>query len=159
MTTLHDFKLRTIEGAELSLADLKGKAVLVVNVASKCGYTPQYKGLQALYEEMKGHGVVVLGVPANDFGAQEPAPDPEIKGFCESRYGVTFPMLSKITVKGEGKHPLYQWLTSAATPSGEVAWNFEKFLVDGAGHVVGRFPSRVAPESKELRDAIAAVVG
>ncbi len=154
MTTLHDFTMRTLDGRELSLSDFRGKTVLVVNVASRCGYTPQYKGLQALWEAHRDRGLVVLGVPANDFGAQEPGSDAEIQTFCEKNYGVTFPVLSKITVKGANKHPLYQWLTSAA-PAGEVAWNFEKFLVDGQGNVVARFPSRVAPDSQELHNALA----
>lgn len=158
MTTLHDFKLRALDGSDLDLATLRGKAVLVVNVASRCGYTPQYKGLQGLYEEFASRGLVVLGVPANDFGAQEPGTDDEIKSFCETRYAVTFPMLSKLTVKGAGKHPLYQWLTTAAQ-GGEVTWNFEKFLVDGRGDVARRFAPGVAPEAKELRDAISALVG
>ena len=117
MTTLHDFTMRTLDGRELSLSDFRGKTVLVVNVASRCGYTPQYKGLQALWEAHRDRGLVVLGVPANDFGAQEPGSDAEIQTFCEKNYGVTFPVLSKITVKGANKHPLYQWLTSAA-PAG-----------------------------------------
>jgi glutathione peroxidase len=146
--------MRTLDGRELSLAEFRGKTVLVVNVASRCGYTPQYKGLQALYAAKRDQGLVVLGVPANDFGAQEPGTDGEIQSFCETNYGVSFPMLSKITVKGASKHPLYQWLTSAA-PAGEVSWNFEKFLIDGTGNVVGRFASRVAPDSKELSDALA----
>ncbi len=158
MTTLHDFKLRALDGSDLDLSTLRGKAVLVVNVASRCGYTPQYKGLQGLYEEFASRGLVVLGVPANDFGAQEPGSDDEIKTFCETRYAVTFPMLSKITVKGAGKHPLYQWLTTAV-PGGEVTWNFEKFLVDGRGEVARRFAPGVAPDAKELRDAIGALVG
>ncbi len=159
MTTLHDFTMRSIDGRETNLGDFKGKAVLVVNVASRCGFTPQYTGLQALYDAWHDRGLVVLGVPANDFGAQEPGTDREIKGFCETTYGVTFPMLSKITVKGAAKHPLYQWLTTSAEPSGEVGWNFEKFLVDREGRVVGRFSSRVAPESKEMCDAVARALG
>lgn len=159
MTTLWDFTVRSIDGKEMSLGDLRGKVVLLVNVASQCGYTPQYKGLQALYDEHKDRGLVVVGVPSNDFGAQEPGSDAEIKGFCESKYNVTFPMLSKITVKGTDKHPLYQWLTTAAEPSGEVGWNFEKFLVDREGGVVGRFPSRVAPDSTELRSVVANLLG
>ena len=158
MTTLHDFTLRAIDGRDLDLGTLRGKTVLVVNVASRCGLTPQYKGLQGLYEEFGPKGLVVLGVPANDFGAQEPGTDEEIKGFCETRYAVTFPMLSKITVKGEAKHPLYAWLTSVA-PAGEINWNFEKFLVGPDGAVAQRFAPTVAPGAKELRDAITRLVG
>lgn len=158
MTTLHDFTLRAIDGRDLDLGTLRGKTVLVVNVASRCGLTPQYKGLQALYEEFGPKGLVVLGVPANDFGAQEPGTDAEIKGFCETRYAVTFPMLSKITVKGEAKHLLYAWLTAVA-PAGEINWNFEKFLVGPDGAVAQRFAPTVAPDAKELRDAITRLVG
>jgi glutathione peroxidase len=111
--------------------------VLVVNVASACGYTPQYAGLQRLYAEAAGDGLVVLGVPANEFGAQEPGSNAEIAAFCEARYGVTFPMAGKVVVKGDGQHPLYAWLTAAATPPGDLRWNFEKFLVGRDGTVVG----------------------
>lgn len=158
MTTLHDFTVKAIDGRDLPLAEMKGKAVLLVNVASRCGFTPQYAGLEKLYEEMAPQGLVVVGVPANDFGAQEPGTDGEIQSFCETTYGVKFPMLSKVTVKGDGKHPLYRWLTESASPSGEVQWNFEKFLVGKDGVVAGRFKSNVAPESKELRDAIRAAL-
>lgn len=159
MTTLHDFTLKAIDGSELPLATYRGKAVLVVNVASRCGFTPQYKGLQSLYEARMGDGLVVLGVPANEFGQQEPGTDAEIQSFCETKYHVTFPMASKVVVKGAGQHALYGWLTSAGQPAGDVAWNFEKFLVDRAGHVVGRFSSRVTPESAELRAAIDRALG
>ncbi|MDB4930119.1 MAG: bsaA [Myxococcaceae bacterium] len=159
MTTLHEFKLPAIDGAVTDLATLRGKAVLVVNVASRCGYTPQYAGLQKLQAELGPRGFTVLGVPANEFGAQEPGTDGEIQSFCETNYGVTFPMLGKIVVKGPGQHPLYQWLTSAAAPAGDVKWNFEKFLINGRGEVVGRFGSGVAPESAELRSAIEAALG
>lgn len=158
MTTLYDFTLKGIEGAEHPLSDLKGKVILVVNVASYCGFTPQYAGLQALHKELESKGFAVLGVPANEFGAQEPGSDGEIKTFCETKFGVTFPMASKVVVKGNGQHPLYQWLTSSATPKGDVKWNFEKFLIDRGGNIVGRFDSRVSPESKELRAAINAAL-
>lgn len=154
MTTLYDFTMKGLDGTQLPLRAFEGKVVLVVNVASRCGYTPQYRGLQALSEELKGAGLSVLGVPANEFGAQEPGSDAEIKGFCDTSYGVTFPMTSKVVVKGEGQHPLYAWLTSSAETTGDVKWNFEKFLVGRDGRVVGRFRSNVAPESRELRDAI-----
>lgn len=154
MTTLHDFKISSIDGAELDLGEFKGKAVLVVNVASRCGFTRQYAGLQALWKERAGAGLVVLGVPSNEFGAQEPGSEAEIKGFCEANYGVTFPLTSKVVVKGAGQHPLFAWLTGAAEPAGEIAWNFEKFLVGPDGAVRARFASRVAPESPELRGAI-----
>lgn len=155
MTTLHGFTVEAIDGKALSLGAFAGKAVLVVNVASRCGFTPQYAGLEKLYEELGPKGLVVLGVPANDFGAQEPGSNEEIKGFCESRYSVTFPMLAKIVVKGDHKHELYDWLTKNAVPGGEVQWNFEKFLLNKEGKIIGRFKSGVAPESVELRAAIA----
>jgi len=159
MTTLHDFKLDAIDGAARDLADLRGKTVLLVNVASRCGYTPQYAGLQKLHEELAPRGFTVIGVPANEFGAQEPGSNEEIQAFCDTRYHVTFPMLAKIVVKGAGQHPLYHWLTTTAAPPGDVKWNFEKFLVDGGGEIVGRFGSGVAPESRELRGAIEASLG
>ena len=159
MTTFHDFKVRGIDGSEVDLAQFRGRPVLVVNVASECGFTPQYAGLQALHERSSARGLVVLGVPANEFGAQEPGTDAEIKSFCNTRYHVTFPLLSKIVVKGAGQHPLYAWLTAQGSVPGDVRWNFEKFLIDGAGAVVGRFSSKVAPDAPELRAAIDAAVG
>jgi glutathione peroxidase len=158
MTTLHDFTVRALDGSELDLGQFKGKAVLVVNVASRCGFTPQYKGLQALWAERGADGLVVLGVPANEFGAQEPGTEADIKGFCDTTYGVTFPMTRKLVVKGEGQHPLYAWLT-AADGAGDVRWNFEKFLVGKDGAVVSRFRSNVAPESRELRAALDVALG
>jgi glutathione peroxidase len=154
----HDFKMQDIFGKEKPLADYRGKVVLVVNVASQCGYTPQYEGLEKLHEKYNEKGLVVTGFPANDFGAQEPGTDSEIQTFCTSKYGVKFPMFSKITVKGSGKHPLYAFLTQAA-PAGEVKWNFEKFLVGKDGQVVGRFPSSVTPESDTLVQAIEKALG
>lgn len=153
MTSFYDFTLKTLEGRDLALASFRGKAVLVVNVASRCGYTPQYEGLEALSKAHKD--LVVLGVPANEFGAQEPGSDAEIKAFCESRYGVSFLMASKLVVKGDTQHPLFAWLTASAAPPGDIQWNFEKFLIDRAGRVVGRFRSGVTPTSAELGAAIA----
>ena len=158
MTTLHDFTLTRIDGTPLPLAALRDKAVLVVNVASRCGYTPQYVGLQKLHEELGGRGLVVLGVPANEFGAQEPGTNDEIAAFCESNYRVTFPLSEKVVVKGAGQHPLYRWLTASASPPGDVRWNFEKFLLDRGGKILGRFGSGVAPEAPELRSAILAAL-
>ena len=147
--------MKTIDGADKPLADYKGKVLVIVNVASKCGFTPQYEGLQKLYEEKKDKGLVILGFPANNFGNQEPGSDAEISKFCSSKYNVTFPMFSKISVKGADMHPLYQHLTSLPKPmGGEVRWNFEKFVVDRSGEVVGRFGSRTAPDDKELNDLI-----
>lgn len=147
-------EVKSIDGKPVDLAAYKGKVVLVVNVASQCGYTRQYAGLQKLYDAYKDKGFVILGFPANDFGAQEPGSDAEIADFCSTKFGVTFPMFSKITVKGSGKAPLYEALTAAADPAGEVSWNFEKFLVGKDGTVVGRFKSGVAPDASELTKAI-----
>jgi glutathione peroxidase len=147
-------EVKGIDGKAVDLAAYKGKVVLVVNVASRCGYTGQYAGLQKLYDSHKDKGLVILGFPANDFGAQEPGSDAQIAEFCSAKYGVTFPMFSKITVKGPDKAPLYKSLTEAADPKGEVAWNFEKFLIGKDGAVIGRFKSGVAPDDAKLVQAI-----
>ncbi len=151
-----DFKMKDIEGQEVDLGSYKGKVVLIVNVASQCGLTPQYGGLEALYERYGDKGLVILGFPANEFGKQEPGTDGEIREFCTTNYGVKFPMFSKIVVKGGGMHPLYQYLTKNANPKfvGEVSWTFEKFLVDRLGNVVARFTPKVAPESADLIKAV-----
>jgi glutathione peroxidase len=151
--TIHDLTVKTIDGQNRSLGDYRGKVLLVVNTASECGYTPQYAGLEALHEKLKDRGFLVLGFPSNDFGAQEPGSDAEIATFCSTRYGVTFPMFSKIPVKGSGKHPLYAFLTQAP-PAGEVKWNFTKFLIGKDGAVLGRFESSVAPDDPKLTGAI-----
>jgi glutathione peroxidase len=151
-SSVHEFSLPSIEGAPAPLAAYKGKVVLIVNVASKCGYTPQYAGLEKLYEKYKDSGFVILGFPANNFGAQEPGTNEEIKTFCSRNYNVTFPMYSKISVSGDDKAPLYQFLTSAS--GGEIKWNFTKFLVDGDGKIIARFEPKVAPDSAELTDAV-----
>ena len=162
MTTLYDFTMRSLDGAQLPLRAFEGKAVLVVNVASQCGYTPQYRGLQALSEALKGDGLVVLGVPANEFGAQEPGTDAEIKGFCETNYGVTFPMTSKVVVKGEGQHPLYAWLKSQPGGAGKIEWNFAKFLVGRDGKLIKRYSASflngAASEQAQLDADIAAAL-
>jgi glutathione peroxidase len=150
-SSIHEFTLKSIDGKPAPLADYKGKVVLVVNVASQCGYTPQYAGLQALYDRYKAKGFVVLGVPSNDFGAQEPGSEAEIKDFCKRNYGVTFPMTSKVVVTGSEKTPLYAYLTQTG---GEVGWNFTKFLVGKDGKVRARFDSSTKPESAELTTAI-----
>jgi glutathione peroxidase len=150
--------MKSIDGTDVDLNAYQGKVVLVVNVASRCGATPQYKGLQALYEKYKDRGFVVLGFPANDFGAQEPGSDEQIKEFCTSKYDVTFPMFSKITVKGAGKPKLYQVLTETADPAGEIGWNFEKFLIGKDGQVAGRFKTRVSPDDADLVAAIEAAL-
>jgi glutathione peroxidase len=149
--SVHDFTMNSIDGKAQPLAAFKGKAVLIVNVASQCGYTPQYKGLEALYQKYKGQGLVIVGVPANNFGAQEPGSDAEIKTFCERNYKVTFPMMSKVSVKGADMTPLYAMLTKTG---GDVKWNFTKFLVGKDGQVVTRFESGVDPESPELMKAV-----
>ena len=150
--------MKKIDGKEVDLASYKGKVVLIVNVASRCGYTGQYAGLQKLYDSYKDKGLVVLGFPANEFGAQEPGTDAEIATFCSSKYGVTFDMFSKIVVKGADKAPLYKSLTESADPKGEVGWNFEKFLIGRDGKVVGRFKSGVAPDDATLKAAIEAAL-
>ena len=158
MTGPLDYKLKDIDGKEFDLAKLKGKVVLIVNVASECGYTPQYEGLQELYAKYEKDGLVVVGVPSNEFGKQEPGTDEEIKKFCTTKYKVTFPMMSKVVVKGKDQIPLYKTLTDA-TPNKkgdieQVGWNFEKFLINRKGEVVGRFKSAVEPTSDDLVKAI-----
>src|SRR5512141_2792621 len=159
--TIHDFTLDSIDGQPTSLAKFKGKVVLIVNVASRCGFTPQYAGLEALYEKYKDRGFVVLGFPANNFLWQEPGTNAAIKTFCSTKYHVTFPMFAKVSVKGRDKTPLYQFLTEEkANPStgGEIGWNFAKFLADRNGMVIARFASRGTPESAELINAIEAAL-
>jgi glutathione peroxidase len=154
---IYNFAMKTIDGKEVNLSQYRGKALLLVNVASQCGYTPQYEGLQKIYAKYKDRGLVVLGFPANNFGAQEPGTDQEIKTFCSTRYNVTFPMFSKISVKGPDQHPLYQYLTNAATNpqfAGEIKWNFNKFLIDKQGNIAARFDSKDAPESETVVTAI-----
>jgi len=160
MTTLHEFTMTTIDGTSQSLREYEGKAVLVVNVASKCGLTPQYEGLERLHETYGG--LAVLGFPCNQFGAQEPGTEAEVKEFCTTNYGVRFPMFAKLEVNGAGAHPLYQWLTGQSTEpegSGPIQWNFGKFLIGKDGKVVARFSPKVAPESPELVAAIERAIG
>jgi len=146
-----DRTMTRIDGREQDLAEFKGQVVLVVNVASKCGLTPQYDGLESLYRRYRDRGFVVLGFPANDFAGQEPGSNAEIAEFCRSKYGVDFPMFEKITVKGDDMHPLYRDLTSQPPPvGGEVQWNFQKYLVDREGRVVAKFSPRVHPEDPAL---------
>jgi glutathione peroxidase len=153
---VYGFTLNSIDGKPTPLADYKGKVVLLVNVASQCGYTPQYSALEGIYEKYKDRGFVILGFPANNFGAQEPGTNDEIKTFCTRKYSVTFPMYSKISVKGADQAPLYGYLTkeTGAGISGEIKWNFTKFLVDRDGKVVQRFEPAVTPDSKEVTSAI-----
>ena len=149
---LYDFSLNTIDGAPAPLSTYRGKAILLVNVASNCGYTPQYAGLQKLYEKYKDKGLVVIGVPANNFGGQEPGTNEEIKTFCTRNYSVTFPMMSKVSVKGNDLIPLYRYLT--ASTGGDIEWNFTKFVIDRKGNIASRFNSKVTPEAAELTGAI-----
>jgi glutathione peroxidase len=155
-SNIYDFTLPSIDGKPMPLADFKGKVILVVNVASRCGFTPQYTALQSLYEKYKDQGFVIVGFPANNFGGQEPGTNEEIKTFCSRKYNVTFPLYSKVSVKGEDQTPLYQYLTKQTDSSiaGEIKWNFTKFLVGRNGQVVQRFESKVTPDSKEIVNAI-----
>ncbi|MBX3390546.1 MAG: glutathione peroxidase [Phycisphaeraceae bacterium] len=142
-----------IDGNEVDLSKYKGQVIMIVNVASKCGYTPQYAGLEKLYKEKSGKGFVILGFPANDFGEQEPGTNSEIKAFCSTKYNVTFPMFSKISVRGNEKHPLYKKLSGQPKPlggEGVPGWNFTKFLVDRQGNVVARFDSKIKPDDPTL---------
>jgi glutathione peroxidase-family protein len=151
---LMNIPFKTITGDSASLSDYKGKVILVVNVASKCGFTPQYAGLEELYKKYEDKGFVILGFPENNFKNQEPGTNEEILKFCQSKYGVTFPMMSKISVKGKDIHPLYVALTEKSKFPGDITWNFNKFLLDRKGNVVGRFDSPVEPMSDELVGAI-----
>src|SRR6202041_999899 len=153
---IYTFKLNSIDGKPAPLADYKGKVVLIVNVASQCGFTPQYSALEAMYEKYKDQGFVIVGFPANNFGGQEPGTNAEIKKFCSAKYNVTFPMYAKISVKGDDQAPLYKYLTETANPTvaGEIKWNFTKFLVDRDGRVVKRFEPDVTPDSPEVIAAI-----
>jgi glutathione peroxidase len=157
MTTLHDFTLKTIDGQTKSLKDYAGHPVLIVNVASRCGLTPQYSALEALYQKWKPHGLTVLGFPCNDFGAQEPGTEAEIKSFCDTNYSVTFPLFAKIHVKGPEQSPLYEFLTTQSTQPdgpGEIGWNFAKFLVGKDGKVVARFSPKTTPDDAAVVKAI-----
>ncbi|MEU0094070.1 glutathione peroxidase [Kribbella sp. NPDC006257] len=157
--SLYDIPLHTLSGADTTLADYKGKAVLVVNVASKCGLTPQYEGLENLQKRYASRGFTVLGAPCNQFGGQEPGTAEEIETFCSTTYGVTFPMLDKLEVNGENRHPLYAELTTtpdADGAAGDVQWNFEKFLITPEGTVAARFRPQTLPESDEITNAIEA---
>lgn len=158
---MHEFTMTDIDGNAVKLDAYKGKVVMLVNTASKCGLTPQYEGLQALYEKYKDKGFVVLGFPANNFMGQEPGTNEEIKEFCTLRYKVTFPMFAKISVKGEDQDPLYSYLTDSKTNpgfDGEITWNFEKFLADKDGKIIARFSPKVTPEDAEVIKAIEAAL-
>ena len=147
---LQDIPFETISGDTVSLADFKGKVILILNVASKCGNTPQYAALEELYKKYADSGLVVMGFPANNFGGQEPGSNKEILNFCQSTYHVTFPMMAKISVKGKDIHPLFAAMTEKGPLPGEITWNFSKFLIDRDGHLVARWAPKVQPESKEV---------
>src|SRR5438093_4701794 len=149
-----NFTMNSIDGKQVDLSKYQGRVVLMVNVASQCGYTPQYEGLEGLHKKYAAKRLSVLGFPANEFGAQEPGSDPEIAQFCKQNYGVEFDMFSKIVVKGPGQAPLYKYLTAHPKFSGQVDWNFEKFLIARNGDVIARFKSEVEPASKQMVSAI-----
>ena len=156
-TAIQQVPLKTIDGKDTNLGDYAGKVLLAVNVASKCGLTPQYTALEETYKKYKDKGFAVLGFPANNFGAQEPGTEAEITDFCTTNYGVDFPMFSKISVKGDDQHPLYKYLTEKTTNpahSGAITWNFNKFLIGADGKLIARFGSDVEPDSEELEKAI-----
>ncbi len=155
--SIYDYSLKTIDGQPMPLSSLKGKVVMLVNVASRCGYTPQYAGLESLYEKHKDQGFLIVGIPANNFGSQEPGTNAEIKTFCKSKYDVTFPMMSKVSVKGSDEVPLYEYLTDKTakpTTGGEIQWNFTKFLVGRDGKILERFEPAVAPNDPALNAAV-----
>lgn len=160
--SMYEFTMKDIDGQDVKLDAYKGKVVMLVNVASKCGLTPQYEGLQALYDKYKDRGLVVLGFPANNFMGQEPGTEKEIKDFCTLKYNVSFPMFSKISVKGSDQHPLYTFLTNPKTNpgfDGDITWNFEKFLSDRSGKVVARFSPKTTPDDPEIAKAVEAALG
>ena len=159
MACFFDFRVTGIQGEPDLLGPLRGRVVLAVNVASRCGYTPQYTGLEQLRADLADQGFEVVGFPCNQFGAQEPGSDQEIREFCSTRYDVNFPLASKIEVNGAGRHPLYAWLTSEQNGfAGDIQWNFEKFLVARDGRVLGRYPSGTRPDDKGLLGEIAAAL-
>lgn len=154
--TVHDLQMKSIDGKDVKLADYKGKVILFVNVASQCGLTPQYTQLQALHEKYADKGLVVIGVPCNQFGAQEPGTEKDIKQFCSSKYSVTFPMMSKVDVNGAKQDALYTFLKSKSEKTDDISWNFEKFVVGKDGKVAARFAPRVKPDAAEVLAAIEA---
>jgi glutathione peroxidase len=156
--TVHEFKMKSIDGKEVNLSEYKGKVLLIVNVASRCGLTPQYTQLQALHEKYADKGVVIIGVPCNQFGAQEPGTEAEIKQFCSSKYDVTFPMMSKVDVNGAKQDPLYAFLKSKSDKTDDISWNFEKFVVGKDGKVAARFAPRTKPDAPEVLEVIEAAL-
>ena len=152
--SIHEFKMKNIEGKDVELSEYKGKVLLVVNVASKCGATPQYEQLQALQDKYKDKGLVVVGIPCNQFGGQEPGTEKDIQKFCTDKYQVTFPMMSKVDVNGDKEAPLYKFLKAHAESKDDVKWNFEKFIVSKDGTVVGRFGTKTKPDAEEVVSVI-----
>jgi glutathione peroxidase len=160
-TSIYSFTMDSIDGKPVSLGSFSGKVVLVVNVASKCGFTPQYAALESLYEKYKDRGFIIIGVPANNFMSQEPGTNEEIKKFCSNKYNVTFPMMSKVSVKGDDKAPLYTFLTDKSSDpqfGGDIKWNFTKFLFDRSGNIVARFEPATTPDSQQVTAAIEAAL-
>ena len=155
--SVYDFAARDISGRERSLSEFRGKPMLIVNVASKCGLTPQYEGLETLYQEYRERGLVILGFPSNDFAGQEPGSEAEIQSFCSVKFGVDFPMFAKVTVKGPNKHPLYRYLTEEAPHASEIKWNFHKFLINREGRVVENVDPRTEP--RDLKPKIESLLG
>lgn len=153
---IYDFKHKALLGNEVEMSEFEGDVLLIVNTASECGFTPQYEGLQALYEEYRDQGFTVLGFPANNFGGQEPGSDDEIAEFCEVTFGIEFPMFTKVSVKGDDINPMFEYLTTAENSdfTGEIGWNFEKFLIDRSGNLIRRFKSDVEPGSEAVSEAI-----
>lgn len=155
--SVHEFTMKDIDGKDVKLSDYSGRVLMLVNTASQCGLTPQYKGLQAIYQKYQAQGFTILAFPANNFGGQEPGSNAEIKEFCTMRYKVTFPVFAKISVKGDDQHPMFRFLTSKETNpqfGGDIMWNFNKFLVSKSGEIIARFEPRVDPESPEVAAAI-----
>ena len=160
--SIYDFTMRSIDGDHVSLKNYQGKVVLLVNVASKCGFTPQYAALESVYEKYKDKGLVIVGIPANNFAQQEPGTDEEIKKFCSNKYNVTFPMMSKVSVLGDDKTPLYVFLTGKESDpqfAGDIKWNFTKFLFDRNGNPVARFEPNVTPDSPQVTAALESALG
>jgi glutathione peroxidase len=157
--SIYNIPLKDIDGKDASLKPYQGKVLLIVNVASRCGYTPQYTALEAVYQKNKSQGLVVLGFPCNQFGGQEPGTDAEIKQFCSSNYDVTFPLFDKIEVNGSNRNPVYVMLAGTGSPTaGDIKWNFTKFLIGRDGKIIKRFESRVKPDSPEVTQAIEAAL-
>jgi glutathione peroxidase len=155
----YDFTFESIDGGPLPLSAYKGKAVLVVNTASFCGFTPQYEGLEKMYQQYKGKGLVVLGVPANNFGGQEPGTNAEIKKFCEGKYDIDFPLAAKVSVKGDDAHPFYKWAAETLGEEKTPKWNFHKYLINAKGELVGSFATRTVPDAPEVKAAVDQAIG